>query len=242
VSKLPNAPLVEIVLELRWKILNQADLSKTQYVYGDLYSELKSKYPHRENVLPAELPLGILINQPVHRFRSAPNDYPLIQVGPGLLTLNTVDEKYYWDDFSTLANELITTFLKVHPLEVNDKITPSVLFLDFFEFDFENDDILKFINKKFQIQFGQSFITSETFPTNINLGYYYKIPLGDLSVLFQKGKSIKKLDGIILQTRIDGNPLNPVIEEVSDWINKSHEICSDLFKKLTEGSLYESFK
>jgi len=242
VSKLPKAPLVEIVLELRWKIMNKSDLSKVQYLYGDLYSELKQKYPHRESIVSTEIPLEILINQPVHRFRSAPNDYPLFQVGPGIITLNTTDSKYYWNTFSEWAEELISAFLKVYPMETNDKITPSILFLDFFSFDFEKDDIHKYINDKFNITFGQSFIESEKYPTNINLGFYYKIPIGDLSITFQKGKSSSQQDGIILQTRINGNSLNVNKEEISVWINKSHEFCSDLFKKLTEGELYESFK
>ena len=79
--------------------MNKSDLSKVQYLYGDLYSELKQKYPHRESIVPTEIPLDILINQPVHRFRSAPNDYPLFQVGPGIITLNTTDSKYYWNTF-----------------------------------------------------------------------------------------------------------------------------------------------
>jgi uncharacterized protein (TIGR04255 family) len=242
VSKLPKAPLVEIVLELRWQIINKPDLSKVQYLYGDLYSELKHKYPFRESTVPTEIPIDILINQPVHRYRSAPNDYPLVQVGPGIITLNTIDSKYYWETFSEWAEELLNSFLKVYPLEINDKFTPSVLFIDFFPFDFEKDDIHKFINEKFNITLGQSFLDSSKFPTNLNLGFYYKLPIGDLSIIFQSGKSTSQQDGIVLQTRINGNPLNSNKAEISDWINKSHEICSDLFKKLTEGDLYESFK
>ena len=241
-SKLQKAPLVEIVLELRWKIMNKTDLSMVQYLYGDLYSELKQKYPYRESIVPTEIPLDILINQPVHRYRSAINDYPLYQVGPGIITLNTIDNKYYWDTFSEWAEELISSFLKVYPMEINDKITPSILFLDFFSFDFEKDDINKFINDKFNITFGQSFFKSTKYPKNINLGFYYELSIGDLSITFQKGKSKNQQEGIVLQTRINGKPLNANKEEISDWINKSHEICSDLFKKLTEGELYESFK
>ncbi|HPH00719.1 MAG TPA: TIGR04255 family protein, partial [Tenuifilaceae bacterium] len=88
-SKLPKAPLVEVVFELRWQIINKVDLSKIPYLYGDIYSQLKNKYPFRESIVPPEIPIDILINQPVHRFRTAPNDYPLFQVGTGIITLNT---------------------------------------------------------------------------------------------------------------------------------------------------------
>ena len=241
-SKLPNAPLIEIILELRWKIINKADLSKVQYLYGDLYSELKQKYPFRESIVPTEIPIDILINQPVHRYRTAPNDYPLVQVGPGIITLNTIDSKYFWDEFSNLAENLLDAFLKVYPVETDDKFTPSVLFLDFFPFDFENNDIHKYINENFNITFGQSFFKTESYPKNLNLGFYYRLEIGDLSIAFQHGKNSNQQEGILLQTRINGTPLPADKEEISNWINKSHEICSDLFKKLTEGKLYESFK
>lgn len=241
-SKLPRAPLVEIVLELRWKITNKTDLSKIQYLYGDIYSELKNKYPFRESIVPTEIPIDILINQPVHRYRTANNDYPLFQVGPGIITLNTIDKKYFWDTFSKDMEELVGSFLKVFPIDSNEKLTPSILFLDFFPFDFEKKDVYNYINEKFNIVFNQSFILNENYPKDINLGFYYEIPTGDLSITFQKGKNSSLQDGIVLQTRINGKSLNPNIAIISSWIEKSHDTCSELFKKLTEGELYESFK
>jgi len=241
-SKLPNAPLLEIVLELRWKITNKSDLTKIQYLYGDIYNILKTKYPFRESIAPLEIPMEILINQPAHRFRAAQNDYPLIQVGPGIITLNTIDSKYFWDDFSKDSEELIKTFLSVFPIQPNEKLTPSILFVDFFPFNFVENDVYSFISEKFNIEFKQNFIKNDKNPRDINLGFYYEILLGDLSVVFQKGKNNKQTEGIVLQTRLNGAALNPNLDDISSWIDKSHDICSDLFKKLTEGALYESFK
>lgn len=241
-SKLPKAPLVEIVLELRWNIINKSDLLKIQYLYGDIYSELKNKYPHRESTVPTEIPIDILINQPIHRFRTAPNDYPLFQVGPGILTLNTIDKKYFWDAFSKDSEELVVSFLKVFPFDLHEKLTPSILFLDFFPFDFDKHDVNEYINERFNVVFHQSFIENEKYPKDLNIGFYYEISIGDLSITFLKGKNTSQQDGIVLQTRINGKPLNPNKEEISSWIEKSHDMCSDLFKKLTQGELYESFK
>ena len=39
-------PLIEVVIELRWQI-TQNELTGIQYLYGDLYNELKDKFPHR---------------------------------------------------------------------------------------------------------------------------------------------------------------------------------------------------
>jgi len=245
-SKLPKAPLLEVLFELRWKIINDQDLKKIIYLYGDLFSELKDSYPNRESLVPPDFPLGALINHPVHRYKAEPNGYPLVQVGPGILTLNVTDEKYFWPTFSGWVDELVGKFLTIFPFTEGELISPSLIYLDFFPFDFKKDDVDKFINENFHITYNQSFFKNKKISTNINLGFYYEIDEGNLSVTFQNGAS-KLTDketrrGVILQTRLDGKQIIPKKKEIISWLNNSHEICSTLFKELTKGKLYESFK
>ncbi len=115
-SKLPKAPLVEVVIELRWQITNKDELAGIQYLYGDIYNELKGKYPYRESILPVEFPMEMTINQPVHRFRTEKGGYPLVQAGPGILTLNTINSIYFWDTLYNDAGELIEKFFNVYTL------------------------------------------------------------------------------------------------------------------------------
>jgi uncharacterized protein (TIGR04255 family) len=209
---------------------------------GIIYNTLKYKYPNRESIAPPEIPIEILINQPMHRFRVAPNDYPLFQVGPGIITLNTIDDKYFWETFSTEIEELFCSFLSVYSFQENEKLTPSILFVDFFPFNFKDNNVYNFVNSNFNIEFKQNFIDNDSNPKDVNIGFFYEIPQGDLSVTFLKGKDNNNSEGIVVQTRINGISLNPDIVEIKKWINESHYVCSELFKKLTEGKLYESFK
>lgn len=238
-SKLPKAPLVEVVIELRWKISSKEELVGVQYLYGDLYNELKRKYPFRESILPVEVPMEMTINQPVHRFRAEKGGYPLLQVGPGIITLNTIDAKYYWESFFEDSKELIQTFNTIY--SQNNTITPAILYIDFFPFDFSENNVHNYINQQFNITFGQSFFETEKFPSDFNMGFAYNIDLGDLRVNFQKGKN-QNTEGILLQTRINGKPAVPNYENLNKWLNEAHEILSNLFKQLTEGDLYKSFK
>jgi len=237
--KLPKAPLVEVVIELRWKITSKEELAGVQYLYGDLYNELKGKYPFRESIHPVEFPLEMTVNQPVHRFRAEKDGYPLLQVGPGIITLNIIDAKYYWDTFFNDAKELLHTFFNIYPL--NNTIAPAILYIDFFPFAFSENDVHKFINQKFNVTFGQSFFETDKLPADFNMGFAYNIDLGDLRVNFQKGKN-QNTEGILLQTRINGNPAKPNNENINIWLNEAHELSSNLFKQLTKGELYESFK
>ncbi len=72
------------------------------------------------------------------------------------------------------------------------------------------------------------------------MGFAYSIKLGNLRINFQKGKN-NNIDGILLQTRINGQPLTPNQENIKNWFSEAHTLSSNLFKQLTEGELYESF-
>jgi uncharacterized protein (TIGR04255 family) len=241
-SKLPNAPLVEVVFELRWSVNDKSDLMEAEYLYGDIYAEIKNKYPHRERILPIEIPVELTINKPVYRYRANKNDYPLVQVGPGLLTLNTTANLYEWNFFFNDAKELIKTFLKIFKPKKEKKINLSLLYLDFFPFDFKNEDVTKFINENLNIKIEQSFIENVRYPKEINIAYSFDIEHGELKVSLQKGINNSKNEGLLLQSRINGAPIQPENDLITEWINNSHGICSNLFKELTKGQLYESFK
>ncbi len=243
-SKLPNAPLVEVVAEIKWKVENKTDLSKIQYLPGDLFNEVKAKYPNRESIIPPDIPLELVLNKPAHRFKAeSKNGYPLIQVGAGVVTLNTIDEIYRWEIFFEELQELTGKFINLFPYDENEKeIHPSFLFLDFFPFDFEKGNAINYVNKYFNITLQQNFYETESLPDDLNLKYAYKIDLGDLIVTFQKGRNNEQQEGILMQTRINGGDLIAENKEISNWFENAHEFCSNLFKKLTEGELYESFK
>lgn len=240
-SKLPKAPLVEVVFELRWNLTGNDELARVQYLYGDIYNELKSKYPYRESILPVDFPIEITINQPAHRFRAEQNGYPLIQLGPGIVTHNTIDSLYEWQDFFNNTSELISTFLKIYPFEKNKTLSPGILYLDFFPFDFDKQDVHAFVNENFNVNFDQSFYKNEKFPIDFNMGYAFSVDLGELRINFLKGRNNSR-EGILLQSRINGNPLNAEHENLSHWLQEAHTLCSDLFKQLTRDKLYEFFK
>lgn len=240
-SKLPKAPLVEVVFELRWNFTGNDELARVQYLYGDIYNELKSKYPYRESILPVDFPVEFMINQPAHRFRSEQNSYPLIQIGPGIITYNTIDSLYEWQNFFESTSELISTFLKIYPFEKEKTLSPGILYLDFFPFDFDKQDAHAFVNENFNVNFDQSFFKNEKFPTDFSMGFAFSVALGELRINFLKGRNNNQ-EGILLQTRINGSPLIAGHENLSNWLQEAHTLCSDLFKQLTKGKLYESFK
>lgn len=241
-SKLPNAPLLEVIFELRWQVTNNSDLVKSQYLHGDLFSILKNDYPERETLTPPDVPPEVFLNRPTYRFRRRKGGYPLFQVGPGLLTLNCDDNNYDWDEYSLWAQQLVNSFFSVYE-HSGERFRPSFLYVDFFKIDPNETSLLEFINRYFSLNIEQEFYkSSSSNPKAFNFGLTYEHDLGDVSISIQSGKNSQSDFGLILQTRLDGGFEEQGADELMSWVNNAHEFCSQLFKELTKGELYESFK
>ena len=240
-SKLPKAPLLEVIYELRWDIKSEEDLVKFQYLHGDIYAAQKLNYPSRELLTPANLPMALMINNPVYRFKS--NDgYPLFQLGPGILSLNTTDSTYFWDDYYENCKSLTASFFNVYQLSNDEKFRPNLIYLDFYKFDYLNNDVITFINENLNILLNQNFYKSTNNSATINLGFNYITELGKLDISLNTGLNGNNETGLVIRTQLNGPVVAPNTDEIMSWIDKAHTFCSNLFKEMTKGQLYETFK
>lgn len=240
-SKLPNAPLQEVIFELKWDLKSQSDLINYQYLHGDLFNSLKSNFPFRESLTPPEIPLGALLKTITHRFRKVEKGYPLIQLGPGILTINTVDKLYFWDDYFIMCGEIIDSFFNTYTTTSKFNFTPALTYVDFFEVDYSVYDAFKFLNENFNVSIAQNFYKSKSYPSTLNFGFKYENEIGMLALNFNTGKKSGTL-GIVCNTQILGPSFGSKASEISTWLEKAHTICRELFVKMTKESFYESFK
>lgn len=240
-SKLPYAPLLEVIYELRWAIPDAKDLADFQYLHGDLYNAQKQFYPFREKLIPFDIPLQLFVSNPIYRFRSVENGYPLFQLGPGVLSLNTVDEKYHWDDYFKSCKQLTNSFIEVYSKSKELKFKPSLIYVDFFEFDFEGKNIIDFINGKLNINFGQKFYQTKVYPESVSGSFIYKTKIGKLEVSFNTGKNQLGDEGLVLKTQLNGTDLDSNTTSIFEWLEIAHEFSINLFKEMTKGELYNSF-
>jgi len=242
-SKLPNAPLVEVIFEIKWDISNRTDVVDFQYLHGDLYSRLKERYAFRESLVPPEVPFEVMKGIPVFRFRPQKNGHPLVQIGPGLLTFNALDSQYYWEEFREESNRLIGILDDIYPKYKELDVSPILTYIDFFEYDRKNVNSLDFINSYLQLNISPSFMDSgdATFK-DMNAQLNYKVRNGSLSLNISDGKINNEKDGVVLQTKVIGDKKRYTKPDLSLWIDTAHELSSKVFKSLTTGELFESFK
>jgi uncharacterized protein (TIGR04255 family) len=70
----------------------------------------------------------------------------------------------------------------------------------------------------------------------------YATDLGDLKFSLNIGKNSKGEDGIVMQTNLHGPGFDNSTNDIIGWLDKAHNLSTNLFKQMTEGKLYDSFK
>lgn len=242
-SQLPKAPLVEVIFEIKWDINNKAELIDFQYLHGDLYSILKDKYSIRENLFPPEVPIEALRGMPIFRYKNPEKGHPLIQIGPGILSINTVNEFYVWEDFRDNINDVINKLNTIYPKINNLKIIPALVYIDFFNINKEDINSFDFINEKFNINIKSDFLIDlEKQISDVNVSLNYKVGENSLSLNIVDGKINNSTDGLVLQTKVFGKKDIYNETQLKGWLNSSHDLSSSAFKSVVKEDFYKTFK
>lgn len=237
-SRLKKAPLLEVIFELHWSMTEQ-DWEHYPYLYGDLYGALKKNYPKRQLLLPSDLPHEILTNKVQHRFQHI-NGHPLFQLGPGVLTYNTTDDYYEWQEYSSEIKNLLSHFFSL-TLVSNKIYRPELNYYDFLPLDFDRENVLDYISNHLNITIRQDARKFEKNPHDLNIGFSYEIDQGNLNFQIDRGWRDKDSPGLILQTQLKASSGYDNKEEILKWLDYAHDFTSQFFKDLTMGPLYASF-
>ena len=117
-----KAPLVEMVAEVRWDLAPLAAVPNAALdpfhdsLKGALTTELaKGGFSLVEELVPAEVPREFLAGQVVTRYRKSASEWPIIQLGPGVFTVN-VDASYSgWATFRPYLELAFNALVSSHP-------------------------------------------------------------------------------------------------------------------------------
>lgn len=249
IRPLPNKPLIEAILELRWQISrDEGDPHYTIFV-GRLYDRVQNHYPFHESLPTALLPAQMAGNLVQHRFRSGESQWPLVQVGPGIVTLNDTDG-YTWQDFGQRATSLVQTVFGAYPESQQLRVSNLVLrYLDAFELQ-SLDEILAYLSGKLKSTFTLPSAlfddTTAVSPTprdlNILVSFPTSRPKGDILVKFASGRH-KDRPALIMETavRSEGSDLPNMPQGFEKWAKDAHMLTDDWFFKFIQGELEKRF-
>ena len=252
---LKNKPLVEAIFELRWDLQGPSLGMKIDPHYklliGRLYDKLNDKYPFHEQLPAVAMPDEIAGYVVQHRFRREKGKWPLIQIGPGIVTVNDT-EGYLWEDFEKRILQAVDALFEVYPeSKSNLKVNRLLLrYIDAIAFDFEKDDIFTFLKEqvKTEINLHQKLFEDtrvREMPVGLDLRFSFasREPKGAIHLRFVRGKR-KESDALIWETMVESvsEDIPKVQNEIADWIKEAHNLTDDWFFKLIEGELLRRFE
>jgi uncharacterized protein (TIGR04255 family) len=251
---LKNKPLIEAIFEIRWELRDIAEGLKIDPHYkilvGSLYSQLKDEYPYHEALPAASIPDDIAGHVIQHRFRKGKNQWPLIQIGPGILTVNDTED-YIWENFEKRVIHAVNNFFEIYPDPETLKINSLLLrYIDAVEFDFSSNDIFQFLADKMKTTIQPyNELFKETGVDSIPLFFDWRFsfpctnPKGVIHLRFIRGKK-EDIDGLIWETMVQSanEQVIPMPEKISDWLNDAHALTDDWFFKLISGELERRFE
>jgi uncharacterized protein (TIGR04255 family) len=241
---LQNPPIIEALFEIKWKVSQNKDgfIEESFKFFPGLFSEkIKKNYPEIESLDHIKVPDEINPYLPRFRFRKIVEGYPLVQIGPGILTVNLDKEFSQERFFNTCVEILDVLFSLLHDLRV---IELSIHYIDSFDFNFESDPF-KFLDEKLQTHFHYSpelFEATKIKPIAIkfNISTIYRVenPRGYFTCQLRDG--IRKSDNtkLLLMDSIfrslEGEL--PKNEGITDWIKNGDEVIHKWFYKMIEKS------
>jgi uncharacterized protein (TIGR04255 family) len=245
---LPNKPLVEAILEIRWKLDAQTDPGYPLYV-GALASAVADVYPFQQRLPAAEVPDEFSLHLVKFRLRTAEEAWPLIQAGPGIVTLNSVSD-YSWERFREGALHLWRSLETAYP-QFNNAQFPEV-----------NRVVLKYINADkiaalaplefmstllhTQVSFPEGVTCHETTGSPINAAVHATFPLNRSDttgiVRIQRGEQ-NNVPVVVWELIADGKFTNSIgLNDFSVWLDYSHGILENWFFSLINGELLDRYR
>ncbi len=245
ISKLPMAPLQEVIFELRWKLnfdltaQSQVD-QQFQFAFANFSALSAGKLKYKIMVKPQAVPDAFFINRPIYQFWIEKEQYPVYQLGPGVFTVNETEKNYEWKDFRRSILEGVQWLMQSYSEKLDFSVA-ELRYIDAIEVNDDNEkDLLKFISHNLKIEIKNQVIEGKLM--DLQLHQRFKVDSENyLNLLLTNGiKNSNQSKAIILQTSYN-KASNISLENLTGWIDTAHDTCSSLFKKMISNNLYEQF-
>lgn len=250
IEKLPNAPLQEVIFEIRWD-LNINPASNREFdegfaiALGTLATLLKNDFPHIVRKIPDDFPADLLNYSTIYQFWKGEDIWPVLQLGPGIFTVNDTDKKYCWKDtFFPLIVESTNKLFEAYNQKINLNFC-SLRYIDAVKIiDYQvtvKDNLLPFINDSLKIELHNHFDTLGPMES-LNLNQTFGLKDGSaLHINVTTGSDKKTHDPTLVWQTAIVKKGRFTRNEMTEWCTHAHEIISPLFKKMTRGKFYDSF-
>lgn len=251
---LKNPPLIEALVEINWELKEVTPMGKYdpnyQFLLGVFHNNIKKDYPFYEKLPASNIPDDVTGSVVKHRFRKDKDDWPLVQIGPGVITINETEKYDTFDSFKPKACDVVKLLFDSYPNKDELNITGLKLrYIDAIECDYSKEDILEFISNKMHIKSEMpSFLFVDDKVEKLPISYSSKAsfrcnkPPGVASFSIASGHKLKRRAIIwnqIFESTQEDVPNMP--DEFDTWIQLAHDIVLAWFDGVINGKLKEEF-
>lgn len=256
---LAKPPLVEAMFELRWKLspqkipgLENLELEGDphyKFLLGRFSEAVGKEYPLHEDLPEARLPEAMAAHRTQYRFRVGEDEWPIIQIGPGIMTVNETNS-YTWDGFRNRCADAVGWLCDAYPSKQEFDVQGLALhYANAVEVNPAKENLLAYLREKMgtTVSLPESLFTDEqveTAPSSLDLQIRFPCLPSKMgvSLRFFNGKRDDKpglVWEMVVRTAEGGNPSIP--NGFPAWLDKAHDLADDWFYKLIEGELEKEF-
>lgn len=263
-SQLPNAPLVEVVFELHWKLQEDASMPKQFWSdpgYPLLIEEFipsASKHGFKKT---KRMGVGSILTPHsvgLRFYKSENKPFPLLQIGPGIFASNE-SAAYDWGTFKRQTLDGVKILLSSYPKTKGLSLAPNYLELRYINsFDSSlspQQNLITFLNEKssFNIKL-PPFLSKQPIGKSPKARLFFDFPVvkkKNTSFQVEIGSgTAKDKKTILLTSRVIstldkaniGKTDKTQINYISKWLELAHSLTSPFFKDFVDKSLMAEFK
>jgi uncharacterized protein (TIGR04255 family) len=200
---------------------------------------LKESFPEYVRKIDQTLPIGLFNYQPVYQYWKNKSEWPVIQLGPGILTVNGTEKDYEWESFANQILMAVKSLIEAY----EDNLSFNMIALRYIDSvstnRYEFKDWQSFLNDNLNFNIQNNFENSKKLK-QFHHQQVFEIDEGLLQVVVSNGKSSDDEDALVWQSAVyKTGQLQK--DEIKDWISSAHTVNSNLFKNFTKEQFYASF-
>jgi uncharacterized protein (TIGR04255 family) len=263
---LEHPPLAEAWLDIRWQLEPSAGGPQFlrdpnfPFALGTFYESVKDRFSYREDLEASQAPQDMLPHVVRHRFRASKNEWPLLQLGPGVASVNFT-EPYTWKDFEEAALYLQSKLSDAYSESELVTKTITLRYRNTEPFNYSSRNLLAFLQENLNTSLtlpayipGPTGFTDLPTSANIVLTFNLSEPKGTGTLRLAAGtrkqgvlpSDLGEVEVVIWQLEVTSEGSNaPKIaseDQFISWLNSAHAILHEWFFSLIDGPLLARYK
>ncbi len=244
-----------MIYELRWELQGDAQTGRFRdpaypMMYGRIYEKMKREFPLIEDlpsvqVHPEANPFVVR-----HRMRKERNGWPLMQIGPGIVTIND-GKGYSWTQFKNLILKVMESIVDLYPAETFplNFVKSEIRYINAIGFDIQKENALSYLAEKLHMKveidrqiFKMNDMLDKPNAVSVNLAYSLNRPIGNLMLSANLGQIDGRPAYIVQSVAQSLGETVPQEESGMDlWLREAHEVAENCFMSFFKGPLLQRF-